>query len=70
MASSRPIEDRIGQLRLRAEEVRTIADGMQAPDARRRLYGVAANCERLATYLETVVMPAEKRERDDRASSA
>lgn len=62
MASSSSLEERIGQLRLRAEEARNIADSMLAPDARRWLYGVAANYEDLATYLESILRPAEKRE--------
>lgn len=62
MASSSSLEDRIGQLRLRAQEARNIADSMLAPDSRRWLYGVAANYEGLATYLESILRPDEKRE--------
>jgi hypothetical protein len=54
--------DRIRQLRLRAEEVRTIGDAMQDLDARRTLFGVAENYERLANTLERLARPSGERQ--------
>jgi hypothetical protein len=56
MASS--IDERIKQLRLRAEEARTIGEAMDSGgEARQLLLGVAANYERLADYIENLGKP-------------
>ena len=54
--------DRIRQFQLRAEEVRTVADAMQDLDARRTLFGVAENYERLAASLQKLSKPKDERE--------
>lgn len=55
-------EDRGKRLRLRAEEARTVAEGMQSPEARQWLLGVAANYDRLADYIEGLAKPERERE--------
>ena len=45
-------EQKVRRLRLRAEEMRTVASGMHHPDASRDLVGAAAQLDRMANRAE------------------
>jgi hypothetical protein len=58
--------DRAGILRLRAEEVRTLAESFRTPPARRTLLNIALDYEREAERLEAARAQDEKSKASER----
>jgi hypothetical protein len=70
MATLTSLEDRIRRLHLRAEEARTLGEAMESGgEASQLLFGVAANYDRLADYIEALDKPESERKALDTAKS-